>query len=222
MEFDESKVRTEWSDELEGKKGWFGDRIHDKDEDCLRNYVEMKDENYYWICHKGNKEYPFKSEVNILWKYFYPDDEEEKEMEFDKKNLFIAGYNENLLHTGDAGYIGDSVSDCVSKLTGCCAQHVLTGCLESGFITDADTYPHQFFYRTKCAPEKHYIPWTKENFPLNVLDIVNDSESTTFISSIKNDKSAVWIGCASCAISLRELFDNYTMPDGSPCGQEIE
>jgi len=218
MEFDESKVRSEWSDELEGKKGWFSDYINRGKNIGLSSYIKNNDESSYGICHKGEVDFPFKSNDRSNWKYFYPDNDT---VVFNKNNLFIAGYNDNLLHTGDMGYTGDSVSYCASKLTGYWTQHILTGCSEKGFTTDADAFQHQFFYRTKCVPNKKYIAWTKDNFPLNVLDLVKDNDNITFIGAIKNDKSAVWIGGASCAISLQELFDYWELPDGTPCGQEV-
>jgi hypothetical protein len=189
MKFDESKVRTKWSDELDGKKGWFSDNINSVGEGNLHYYVEYNDVRFYGICTKGNAICPFKDDDNINWKYFYPEEDIVGFMEFDKKNLFIAGYNDNLPNIGDTGYTGDSVSDCVSKLTGCWTQHILTGCTKNGFITDADIYQHQFFYCTKCALKTKYVPWTKETFPLKCGDVVQFKDSDQQIMIVSQNKN---------------------------------
>jgi hypothetical protein len=94
MEFDASKVCTEWSNDLDEKKCWFSDFIDRETDGCLRDYVKNSDKYYYTdffygICHKREGYFPFESENGAHWKYFYPEDDV---MTFDKKNLFIAGY----------------------------------------------------------------------------------------------------------------------------------
>jgi len=221
MEFDENKVRTKWSYELDGKKGWFSDFIDRENNGCLRAYVKSNDKDLYGICHKRGGLYPFKSENGTYWKYFYP---EEDVMKFDKKNLFIAGYNDNLLHTGETGYTGDSVSDCVSKLTGCWTQNILTGCTKNGFITDDDIYQHQFFYRTKCAPETKYIPWTKETVPNDLLMKIVKSKNGldwTVVIGIRKGRADP-IATDAGYYSYSDFFDFYIMDDGTPCGQKVQ
>jgi|WetSurMetagenome_2_1015567.scaffolds.fasta_scaffold213344_2 hypothetical protein len=223
MEFDASKVRTEWSNELDGKKGWFSDSINDDIECCLRIYVESNNKSMYGTCTKGNAICPFKGNRQASWKYFYPDEvvPEEDVIEFYKKNLFIAGYNDNLTHIGDTGYTGDSVSECVSKLTECWTQHILTGCSEKGFIIDDGISQHQFFYRTKCAPKDKYVPWTKETAP----DLIGKkiiSKDYPDISSLIIEQKPAGIYAGIEQIEYYWLFNHYTMDDGSLCGHKVQ
>ena len=231
MEFDESKVRSEWSDELEGKKGWFGDNINgnSKDEEYLRKHVETNNKCFYGICYKGGGEYPFgigntektgSRWKGTFWKYFYP---EEDIVEFDKKNLFIAGYNDDDVNIGDEGIIAEDIDFIKRNINNTEERSKIADIKYSGFY-DTKRYGCNFFYRTKCAPKKHYIPWTKDNFPLRVLSLVRskvDTDFTTFIGGLNLCKNEINIGSADTkSITFNELFDYWELPDGSPCGIE--
>jgi hypothetical protein len=223
MEFDASKVRTEWSNELDGKKGWFNDSINDDIECCLRIYVEDDDEGFYGICTKGDVLYPFKDNDGNVWKYFYP---EEDVIEFDKKNLFIAGYNDEDVNIGDEGIIGDTVSMILSLLKHGYDKAVgtLANKDENGFSKDGTWY-RPMFYRTKCALKTKYVPWTKETFPLKCGDTVQlkYSDYQAVVSGLKKSENKIWIGNASTfSISFEELFKDYEFPDGTPCGQKVQ
>jgi len=74
--FDKSKVRTKWSDNLEGKKGWFSNNIA-----FLRIKVENENDVYdYGICEKGvdGYGYAFGLEGKTSYDYFYEDEREDK------------------------------------------------------------------------------------------------------------------------------------------------
>ena len=235
MEFDESKVCTQWSDKLEGKKGWFSDyiNIHSKDEGCLRNYVKTNNQRFYGICYKGGNVLPFivgnAEKIGSGWKYFYPDDEENKNMEFDKKNIFIAGYNDDEVNIGDEGLFFDNLSVLpryIKEYAKNNKKYVpdIIISMDKYTFYSKNTGGWRMFYRTKCAPKKHYIPWTKENFPLKCGDVVkwkNSGYQVMIVAQNKNEER-VWIGSVEvCAISFDDLFKFYELPDGSPCGQEV-
>jgi len=222
MKFDESKVISEWSDELKGKKGWFSDYINDEDEQCLRSYVETNSQIHYGLCHKGEENFPFREEDGIDRSYFYPDET----AKFDKENLFIAGYNDEVVNIGDEGILGETViiiqrtiKDRYDKSIG---KLLIKN--EQGFSKDGSLY-RPMFYRTKCAPKKKYVPWTKDNFPLHVLSLVRskvDTDFTTFIGGLNICKNTINIGSADDpGITFEELFDYWELPDGTPCGQEV-
>ena len=223
MEFDESKVCTQWSDELEGKKGWFSDFINGEGIYNLRHYIEHNNQDYYGVCSKGKTGAPFCLDDDLRWRYFYPYDEEEKETEFDKKNLFIAGYNDDEVNVGDEGIVAENIDFIKRNINNTEERTKIVDIKDSGFRdTKRDSW--SFFYRTKCAPKKHYIPWTKENFPLYVLSLVRskvDTDFTTFIGGLNLNKNRINVGSASDAgVTLEELFDYWELPDGTPCGQE--
>jgi len=228
--FDENKVRTEWSDELDGKKGWFSNFITDTDETNLQYYVEneMKNNKIYGICRKNNSRNDRIFRIDRVHtetgrSYFYPDDEEEQ-MEFDKSNLFIAGYNGEQVNIEDEGYFSNSMHSL--KIYVLENNNIYFGkikkILSDNFLDAKNEW--QFFYRTKCAPQKKYIPWNKDTCPLHCGDIVKQKHEDflCIVSAIRKSTEHVWLADATCAIDLKKLFELYELSDGTPCGQEVK
>jgi|GEM_PF-6805566 hypothetical protein len=318
MKFDVSKVRSEWSDELEGKKGWFSNFITDRSQINLQYYVENEvkgdvHDMIYGICRRND------SNTNIFridgfdghyFTYFYPDDREDNTMElqeflnmsgtyldiqkdyvainnlevkdgcvlisitgrgkttedaiidlckrisnrtvvanaylenrkeynlpkiiyrrtnimeFDKKNLFIAGYNDEEVNIGDEGFVGISIEQIKNdiknnKKTVGIIQSKITGYF--GLNNKSNT-SYQMFYRTKCAPQKKYIPWTDKTVPDDLLlKIVKDKAlpNRDVITGI--DKGEEYpIKFSNTLVTYKWLFKQCVMDsDGTPCGQEV-
>ena len=70
MIFDENRVCTVWSPELEGKYGWFADDIN-----TLYTAVNKESVDSHGVCIRGGSDaYPFMEKGGKRWKYFYPDE----------------------------------------------------------------------------------------------------------------------------------------------------
>jgi len=223
MRFDISKVRTEWSAELEGKKGWFSRYMNDKDDFCLRSYVENENRRYYGICHKAEKTSLFKGADGSEWKYFYP---KEDIMEFDKKNLFIAGYNDEEVNIGDEGFFFDYLRVLPTYLREYAKNN-------KNYVPDSvtETYKSflnrrragfQMFYRTKCASQKKYVPWTNEFVPGDLLGkkVRNKEDKNNEFIIVNVDKEHEFVVAGCNMLSFKDLLHEKEFLDGSPCGQE--
>jgi hypothetical protein len=231
MEFDKSKVRSEWDNSLDGKKGWFSNFITDVSQINLQYYVlnEMKDSGgkIYGTCRRNNLDidaFRIDGYDGHCFTYFYPDDREEKSMEFDKENLFIAGYNDEEVNIGDEGFVGISIDQIKNdiknnKKAGGIIQSKTTGYF--GLNNKSNT-SYQMFYRTKCAPQKKYIPWMSHTAPDDLL-------LRTIISKVDPKTSAVITRVTSAGVdisgqyfSFSDLLDHWFLDKGTPCGQEVE
>jgi hypothetical protein len=217
MKFDPKKVRTEWSDGLDGKEGWFSDYVNSVRECCLGSYVEEDDGSMYGVCSKGKHIFPF-CNGDTVWKYFYP---KEDTMEFDKRNLFIAGYNDDEVNIGDEGIFSDTVYILKNELVATQID-TITAKDARGFV-DTEQEHWALFYRTKCAPKKKYIPWTDETVPDDLLGKIvksTDGKGKCVITYVhKGWEFPVML--AVTLVSYKCLFEKYTFTDGTPCGQEV-
>jgi hypothetical protein len=140
---------------------------------------------------------------------------------FDKANLFIAGYNDEQVHIGDEGYFGNWIEyliQAVEKKNKTCFGTVKM-INHFNFIKKTDGY--SLFYRTKCAPQKHYIPWTDETVPSDLL-----GKTVMFKEDNKKRGIITWVGVGvtvgNTDYSFASLAYEFIMSDGTPCGQEVE
>jgi hypothetical protein len=213
--FDPNKVRSEWRDEYNGKYGWFSDcdrKSFYGDRNNIECYVRDDNKGMYGECSKGSDRYPFHRSGKVNYNFFYLDEHEEESMEFDKANLFIAGYNDGGLKNGDLGHYGVSVEN-IKR----CIEKEYTPASFNGFNENGVV----LFYRTKCAPQKRYIPWTDETVP-------NDLLGKTVLFKEDNKKRGIitWVGggvtVANTDYSFNVFMSVFVMSDGTPCGQEVE
>lgn len=71
-------------------------------------------------------------------------------------------------------------------------------------------------YRIK--PQPQFKPWTYETLPKLPFEIVNKETKTrtTILACKKGDRACTGL---TAHFSLSQIFDQFTLPDGSPCGE---
>lgn len=81
-------------------------------------------------------------------------------------------------------------------------------------------------YRIKPVKlDIEYVPWTVENCPLkcgDTLVLKNNPKRTLMVTgSVFSDYMLKNIALNGCWTSFEEIFDNFVMADGTPCGTEV-
>jgi len=71
-------------------------------------------------------------------------------------------------------------------------------------------------YRIK--PESGWRPFTADEIRPGV--VVKLKHETMEMMVTARGETGVWLGCVERWVSFRELFELYTLEDGSPCGME--
>lgn len=77
-------------------------------------------------------------------------------------------------------------------------------------------------YDYRVKPEPEYVPYT------SVLEVSRDKWVKEERSSVLSKITALDLDDAICVrveydwVSLKDLFENYTYEDGTPCGKKVE
>ena len=78
-------------------------------------------------------------------------------------------------------------------------------------------------YRIK--PESKYVPWTKENCPLKCGDVIlykNNNIQVMVTGTDFSEEVREIVRVNGNWLSFHEIFEDYVMADGTPCGMKVE
>lgn len=106
MEFDVSKVRSEWSEDLKGAVGWFSDFTGNSTGEPLSSYVSRGcGSSVYGVVDRGYHTFPFQRiDSGVNYRYFYPDDSAEVELESSNTEPVSSKFPKVVSFTCNAGY----------------------------------------------------------------------------------------------------------------------
>lgn len=143
-------------------------------------------------------------------------------MEFDKTRVYSA-YNADEVKVGSKGYFADSISELKKKVNE--GNELLTlvkiyGEESATRFSISTISSYILFYLVEEPKEKVYRPYndTAEMPNGAMLDIVVSREGTRLLIIAAEDKR-VCIGPQGW-VSLLDLYQFYTWPNGTPCGVE--
>ena len=144
-------------------------------------------------------------------------------MEFDKTRVYSA-YNADEVKVGSKGYFADSISELKKKVNE--GNELLTlvkiyGEESATRFSISTISSYILFYLVEEPKEKVYRPYndTAEMPNGAMLDIVVSREGTRLLIIAAEDKR-VCIGPQGW-VSLLDLYQFYTWPNGTPCGVEV-
>ena len=150
-------------------------------------------------------------------------------MEFDKSRVYTA-LNADELHVGDI-IIGD---DCIGGLRTKVEfdkvapfTSVITNIREESNSCRFETAYVQSWhlaYLVKRKPESKYVPWTKENCPLKCGDVIlykNNNIQVMVTGTDFSEEVREIVRVNGHWLSFHEIFEDYVMADGTPCGTEV-
>mgnify|MGYP003592355827 CR=1 FL=1 len=155
-------------------------------------------------------------------------------MIFDKSKVYSA-LNADELHAGDTVILADNLTALRSRVEGdkYIGKLIDIECEDYGYrFLSNDGYHYHWAYLVERAPEGKYVPWTKENCPLkagDVLRYISEDREETLVDAVCFDRDCcihlavnLNVGISSDWKSFEDLFSDYLMGNGEPCGQKVE
>lgn len=143
-------------------------------------------------------------------------------MEFDKTRVYSA-YNADEVKVGSKGYFADSISELKKKVNE--GNELLTlvkiyGEESATRFSISTISSYILFYLVEEPKEKIYRPYddTAEMPNGAILNTVISREGTRLLITAAEDKR-VYLGPQGW-VSLLDLYQFYTWPNGTPCGVE--
>jgi len=213
--FNESKVRTKWSDDLKDGKGWFSDTINSGTDNCLKGYVEKGDKRtmYSTVLKSEDNCHPFVKSNGTVWDYFYPDTE--KSSIFDESKI-INALHKDLVKEGEEYYVANYITHLKQNVE---KNHnifkivnVLNGYCP--FITQKGSF-------ALCYPvEKEYVPFTYEDREQFLGKVIKNPESNFSTLILDCNENVIYI--KDGFIPYAKLLENYIFDfTNTPCGKKV-
>lgn len=83
------------------------------------------------------------------------------------------------------------------------------------------------FREYRIKHEQRYEPWTVFNFPLKCGDVIlyknnNNIQEMITGTDFSEEEETESVRVNGSWLSLNEIFEDYVMLDGTPCGEKVE